>query len=91
MCLGPLLLGGTGGVLVGAAFVPALALAAGRVSGTQRLFEITFLLLWYLGPANRQAVLDFSGVTAAPPTTQVGYLGAAIVLLGLAVTRLQSM
>jgi hypothetical protein len=89
MGLGPLLLGGTGGVLVGAAFVPALALAAGRVSGTQRLFEITFLLLWYLGPANRQAVLDFSGVTAAPPATQIGYLGAAIVLLGLAVMRRQ--
>jgi hypothetical protein len=90
MGLGPLLLGGQVGVLVGAAFVPALALAAGRLSGTPRLFEITFLLLWYLGPANRQAVLDFSGVTAAPPATQIGYLGAAIVLLGLAVLRRQS-
>jgi hypothetical protein len=90
MGLGPLLLGGTGGVLVGAAFVPALALAAGRLSGTPRLFEVTFLLLWYLGPANRQAALDFSGVTAAPPATQIGYLGAAVVLLGMGVVGRRS-
>jgi len=84
MGLGPLLLSGHLGVLVGAVFVPALALAAGRLSGTPRLFEITFLLLWYLGPANRQAVLDFGGVTAAPPPTHIGYLGVALVLLGVA-------
>lgn len=85
MGVGPLLLEGQWGVLVGATFVPALALAAGRLAGTPRLFEVTFLLLWYLGPANRQAVLDFSGVTTAPTATLTGYLGAAVVLLGITV------
>ncbi len=87
LTLGPLLLGGNGGVLVGALFVPALALAAGRLAGTPRLFEITFLVLWYLGPANQQAALDFGGVTAAPPATQIGFLGAAILFLGGSVAR----
>ena len=87
MGIGPLLLGGNGGMLVGAVFVPALALAAGRLSGTPRLFEITFLLLWYLGPANRQAVLDFGGVTTTPPATQIGFLGAAVFFLGISVAR----
>jgi hypothetical protein len=87
LTLGPLLLGGNGGVLVGVLFVPALALAAGRLAGTPRLFEITFLVLWYLGPANRQAALDFGGVTTAPPATQIGFLGAAILFLGGSVVR----
>jgi hypothetical protein len=87
LTLGPLLLGGNWGVLVGALFVPALALAAGRLAGTPRLFEITFLVLWYLGPANQQAALDFGGVTAAPPATQIGFLGAAILFLGVSVAR----
>ncbi len=85
LMVGPLLLSGNLGVLVGVAFVPALALAAGRLSGTPRLFEITFLVLWYLGPANRQAALDFGGVAAAPPTTQIGFLGATGILLGIGV------
>lgn len=87
LTLGPLLLAGNWGVLVGVAFVPALALAAGRLAGSPRLFEVTFLVLWYLGPTNRQAALDFGGVTAAPPATQIGFLGAALILLGLALIK----
>lgn len=85
MSLGPLLLGGGLAGLVGVVFVPALALAAGRASGSPRLFEIAFLLLWYLGPVNQQAVLDFTGATAAPLITQGSYLLATLLFLGLAV------
>jgi hypothetical protein len=85
MSLGPLLLGGRIVALVGVVFVPALALAAGRASGTPRLFEIAFLLLWYLGPANQQAVLDFTGSTTVPLTTWSTYLLSTLVLLWLAV------
>ncbi len=80
---GPLLLGGHWRALVGVLFVPALALAAGRLSGTPRLFEIAYLVLWYVGLASRQAALDFGGVAQAPPGTLVGYgLAAAGLLVG---------
>lgn len=85
MSLGPFLLGGGLSGLVGVVFVPALALATGRASGSPRLFEISFLLLWYLGPVNQQAVLDFTGATASPLATQGSYLLATILFLGLAV------
>jgi len=80
---GPLLLGGHWRALVGVLFVPALGLAAGRLSGTPRLFEIAYLVLWYVGLASRQAALDFGGVAHAPPGTLVGYgLAAAGLLVG---------
>jgi hypothetical protein len=53
---------------VGALFIPSLALAAGVWTGSGKLFEILYLVLWYLGPLQRFAPLDFAGshgVTAA--------------------------
>jgi hypothetical protein len=78
---GPLLLGGRWRALVGVLFVPALGLAAGRLSGTPRLFEVAYLVLWYVGVANRQAALDFGGVAQAPWATLLGYSLAAMGLL----------
>jgi hypothetical protein len=78
---GPVLLGGHWAALVGVLFVPALGLAAGRLSGTPRLFEIVYLVLWYVGVANQEAALDFGGVAQAPPATLVGYGLAAVGLL----------
>jgi hypothetical protein len=48
--------------LIAAAFVPALALSAGVVSGGRRLFEVLYILLWYVGPMNRGADLDYTGL-----------------------------
>jgi len=80
---GPLLLGSHDRALVGVLFVPALGLAAGRFSGTPRLFEVVYLVLWYVGLANQTAALDFGGVAQAPPATLVGYgLAAAGLLAG---------
>src|SRR5207342_3563182 len=39
--------------LVGAFFIPTMALALGVWSGSSKLFEVLYLLMWYLGPANR--------------------------------------
>jgi hypothetical protein len=78
---GPLLIGGHWRALVGVLFVPALGLAAGRLSGTPRLFEVAYLVLWYVGVANRQAALDFGGVAQAPWATLLGYGLAAMGLL----------
>lgn len=56
--------GDTTGLLAlfsGALFIPSMALAAGVWSGTNKLFEIVYMLLWYLGPMNRVLELDYSG------------------------------
>jgi hypothetical protein len=45
----------------GAFFIPSLALAADVWSGTSKLFEILYMLIWYLGPLNKIMELDYIG------------------------------
>ena len=49
--------------LVGALFVPSLALALGVWVGNGRAFELLYLLLWYVGVVNRMPAFDFAGTT----------------------------
>jgi hypothetical protein len=72
-------LGGIEGILAGAVFVPTLAIACGALSGTTRLFEIAYLVLWYLGPMNR-TTFDFTQAAYAP-----GFALASLVLFAMAV------
>ncbi len=44
-------------------FIPALALALGLVSRGNKLFEVLYTVLWYVGPLNRTPPIDFMGVT----------------------------
>ncbi len=56
--------GDTAGLLAllsGAFFIPSLALASGVWSGTSKLFEILYMLIWYLGPLNKIMALDYIG------------------------------
>ena len=48
-------------LLSGAFFIPSLALASGVWSGTSKLFEILYMLIWYLGPLNKLRELDYIG------------------------------
>ncbi len=73
-------LGGIEGILAGAVFIPTLALACGALSGTTRLFEIVYLVLWYMGPMNHTP-LDFTQGAYAP-----GFTLASLVLFVLAVS-----
>jgi hypothetical protein len=50
-------------LLAAIAFIPSMALALGVWSGSGKLFEVLYLLLWYCGPMNRIPLLDFSGAT----------------------------
>lgn len=65
--LGRLAAGGAESALaaaaVGAFFVPTLALCLGTWTGRERAFQAVYLVLWYVGPANEIAALDFMGVT----------------------------
>ena len=45
----------------GAFFIPSLALASGVWSRTSKLFEVLFMVIWYLGPMNKVLELDFIG------------------------------
>jgi hypothetical protein len=71
---------------VGAAFIPSLALAAGVWTGSGKLFEVLYLLLWYVGPMNRTTFLDFIGTTSAAAASgaPVGFALATVVLAVLA-------
>jgi len=71
---------------VGAAFIPALALALGVWSGSSKTFEVVYFLLWYAGPMNQVPVLDYLGATdeAVAAGMPLLYLALTLLLLGLA-------
>ena len=64
--------------LVGAMFVPSLALALGVISGGSRLFEVVYLLFWYLGPVNKVPALDYVGAVEGSLARAGVYLLAAV-------------
>lgn len=72
---------------VAALFIPSLALAMGTMSGSNKLFEVVYTLMWYLGPANELVPLDYMGVTeeAIAMRLPIFYLLVALLSLGLAV------
>ncbi|NOT34655.1 MAG: hypothetical protein HOP12_10870 [Candidatus Eisenbacteria bacterium] len=68
--------------LVGVTFVPAFALACGVLTGSTRLFEASYLMLWYAGPLNGVPALDFGG--ASVPAGAFGTaFGFAIATAGM--------
>ncbi|HKE37970.1 MAG TPA: hypothetical protein VKB39_11075, partial [Candidatus Baltobacteraceae bacterium] len=75
-------------VVAGAIFVPTLALACGALSGTSRLFEIVYLVLWYVGPMNATKGVDFTAVTGMGMAI-VGSVVLAVVAFTARRSRLQ--
>lgn len=45
--------------MVGALFIPTLALALGYWSGSRKLFEVLFMLWWYMGPLQDIPYMNF--------------------------------
>lgn len=72
---------------VGAFFIPTMALALGVWSGSSKLFEVLYLLLWYLGPANQVGEIDFMGAMGPllPPGTPVLFCAITAALAVFAV------
>jgi hypothetical protein len=71
-------------------FIPTLALTLGVWSRGGKLFEVVYLVLWYLGPFNtgsQLAALDYLGVHVEAPvhTAPLGVAGMIVLLLALAV------
>ena len=48
-----------------ALFIPSLALALGVWSNSHKLFEVLYITLWYLGPMNKIAAVDFLGANSS--------------------------
>ncbi|HSG99822.1 MAG TPA: hypothetical protein VLB27_07225, partial [candidate division Zixibacteria bacterium] len=73
-------------VLGSALLIPGLALATGVITGSARFFEITYLLIWYIGPLNRAPSLDFLGLSPESFAITLPWLAPALgcALLGLA-------
>lgn len=67
--------------LVGAAFVPTLALALGSLSESRHLFEAVYIIWFYLGCVNNMGVLDFLGI-AENNTLIYLILSAGLLVLG---------
>lgn len=66
---------------VGAVFIPTLALSLGIWSGSSKLFEVCYMLIWYLGPINHMPQLDFTGMTTAALTLHMPVMYAASTLI----------
>lgn len=54
-----------------ALLIPSLALAAGVLTGTNRTFEVLYMIIWYLGPFNKVPLLDFLGTESAAGTSRI--------------------
>jgi len=82
-----------GAWLVGALFIPTLALALGVWSGTSKLFEVLYLAIWYIGALNHVSTLDYLGAskTGAAEGMPLTYLGltAALAVAAVAGRRRQ--
>ncbi len=72
--------------IVGALFIPALALACGTWTNGSRLFEALYLFWWYAGPLNRVPTLDYMGASGELHTAGIttAYAVMTGVLIGLA-------
>ena len=72
---------------VGLLFLPATALAMGVWSGRPKLFEISYLTAWYLGPVSGFGYLDYLGIhdTTVSSGITFGYLVLTVVALGAGV------
>lgn len=74
------------GVIAGALFPPSLALAIGAWLRSPRLFEASFLLLWYGGPINGLSGANFIGGNGSAFYPAV-YLAGGAVLVGTALFK----
>ena len=76
--------GSLSGWLAGVLFIPSFALASGVWTGSGKLFEVAFLALWYVGPMQRVAALDFLGAVPGARAAHAAFFALALALLALA-------
>ena len=50
-------------LMVAAFLIPTVSLAMGTLSDSRKLFEVTYLMIWYIGSIDRLTTLDLLGTT----------------------------
>jgi len=55
-------------LIIGALFIPSLAMAFGAISGSKKLFEVIYLIIWYVGSVDHLPAVDVLGTTEASVT-----------------------
>jgi hypothetical protein len=74
--------------VVAAVFIPTLALALATWSGSGKLFEVIYMVLWYFGPL-RQIVPQFDFMAVSDKARAAGmplvYLIVTVALVGIAI------
>jgi hypothetical protein len=70
----------------GIAFVPALALACGVLTGNSRLFEGLYMAFWYVAALNHVPQMDYTGAMASTtgPGVAAAFAGVTVGLLAVA-------
>src|SRR5581483_703366 len=68
-------------LILGALFIPALALILGIWTGTSKFFELLYLLLWYIGALNHLPALDYMGISKNALAVQMPFLLLAVIVL----------
>ena len=71
-------------LIIATVFIPSLALSLGILSGGRKLFEVVYIILWYIGPMSQGKYLDFMGVSSTSIRIQVFYFIATLILIGIA-------
>jgi hypothetical protein len=75
------------GWCVGMMFIPSLALTCGVWTGSAKLFEILYLIVWYIGPMNKLPWLDY--LSSSPRSLETGmpvaFLFITLILIALGV------
>ncbi|GAA0133850.1 hypothetical protein YSY43_06900 [Paenibacillus sp. YSY-4.3] len=68
--------------LVSVLFVPTLAMFLGTISGTRKMFEVIYILWWYMGAVNDLPYLNFLG-TATNYALLYGILTCVLLIVAL--------
>jgi hypothetical protein len=66
-----------------AILIPSLALACGVLTKGSRTFEVVYLMIWYLGPFNKMAYLNFLGSSIPVGNLLITNLVYLLISLGL--------
>jgi hypothetical protein len=78
---------------IAAFLVPTTALALGTLSGGRRVFEISYLIVWYIGSIDQLAPLDILGTTdaaiGAGKMVFLALLSLAMLVTAFAARRMQ--